>query len=289
MPVPITQGKGCSQVLDIFNYPFMVNALIVGVLIAVCCALLGVVLVLKRYSMIGDGLSHVGFGALSVAAVLNLSTPIYLSLPVVTVSAFFLLRITENSKVNADAAIAVISSSALAIGVFIASINGTNINLQQYMFGSILSVGSSDIVISVILAVFVIAMYFLFYNKIFAITFDENFSQATGIRTGFYNTVISLLTAITIVVGMRMLGTLLISAMIIFPALTSMRLCKRFATVIITSVIISVFCVLSGLFTSFTFKDVPVGATIVIFNLIVFLVFLLISLICRKSSKKTKD
>ena len=289
MPVPITQGKGCSQVLDIFNYPFMVNALIVGVLIAVCCALLGVVLVLKSYSMIGDGLSHVGFGALSVAAVLNLSTPIYLSLPVVTVSAFFLLRITENSKVNADAAIAVISSSALAIGVFIASINGTNINLQQYMFGSILSVGSSDIVISVILAVFVIAMYFLFYNKIFAITFDENFSQATGIRTGFCNTVISLLTAITIVVGMRMLGTLLISAMIIFPALTSMRLCKRFATVIITSVIISVFCVLSGLFTSFTFKDVPVGATIVIFNLIVFLVFLLISLICRNSSKKTRD
>ncbi len=274
---------------DIFRYPFMVNALIVGVLIAVCCALLGVVLVLKRYSMIGDGLSHVGFGALSIAAVLNISSPIYISLPVVVLAAFFLLRITENSRINADAAIAVISSSALAIGVFVASVNGTNINLQQYMFGSILSVGKSDIVISVILSVFVIAMYFLFYNKIFAITFDENFATATGIRTGFYNTVISLLTAITIVVGMRMLGTLLISAMIIFPALTSMRVCKRFVTVIITSVIVSVFCVLSGLFTSFTFKDVPVGATIVIFNLAVFLIFLLISAVRKLISKKTKE
>ncbi|MBQ8000581.1 MAG: metal ABC transporter permease [Ruminococcus sp.] len=274
---------------DFFRYPFMVNALIVGVLIAVCCALLGVVLVLKRYSMIGDGLSHVGFGALSIAAVLNISSPLYLSLPVVVLAAFFLLRITENSKINADAAIAVISSSALAIGVFIASINGTNINLQQYMFGSILSVGKSDIIISVILAVFVIAMYFLFYNKIFAITFDENFATATGIRTGFYNTVISLLTAVTIVVGMRMLGTLLISAMIIFPALTSMRLCKRFVTVILTSVVVSVFCVLSGLFTSFTFTDVPVGATIVIFNLAVFLIFLLISALHKLFTRKNKE
>lgn len=275
--------------LDILSYPFMVNALIVGVLIAVCCALLGVVLVLKRYSMIGDGLSHVGFGALSIAAVLNLSSPIYLSLPVVMLAAFFLLRITENSKINADAAIAVISSSALAIGVFIASINGTNINLQQYMFGSILSVGESDIVISVILSIFVIAMYLQFYNKIFAITFDESFAKATGIRTKLYNTVISLLTAITIVVGMRMLGTLLISAMIIFPALTSMRLCKRFLTVIITSVVVSVFCVVLGLFTSFTFADIPVGATIVIFNLAVFLLFLLVSAIRKLLTRKPKE
>lgn len=274
--------------LDIFRYPFMVNALIVGILIAVCCALLGVVLVLKRYSMIGDGLSHVGFGALSIAAVLNISSPLYLSLPVVTLTAFFLLRITENSRINADAAIAVISSSALAIGVFVASINGTNINLQQYMFGSILSVGKSDIIISVILSVFVIAMYLLFYNKIFAVTFDEDFAKATGLRTGFYNTVISLLTAITIVVGMRMLGTLLISAMIIFPSLTSMRVCKRFISVVITSVLVSVFCVVSGLLTSFTVTDVPVGATIVIFNLAVFLVFLLISVIKNAAAKKNK-
>ncbi len=274
--------------LKMLSYPFMVNALIVGLLIAICCALLGVVLVLKRYSMIGDGLSHVGFGALSVAAVLNIGAPIWFALPVVMIAAFFLLRLTENSKINADAAIAVISSSALAIGVFVTSMNGTNINLQQYMFGSILSVGQSDIIVSIVLTALVIGMYVLFFNKIFAITFDETFSEATGIHTDIYNIAISLLTAVTIVVGMRMLGTLLISAMIIFPALTSMRVCKRFFTVIITSVVISVICVFSGLYTSFTFKDVPVGATIVIFNLGFFLVFLMISLVKRLLCSKRK-
>lgn len=275
--------------LNIFNYSFMVNALIVGVLIAVCCALLGVVLVLKRFSMIGDGLSHVGFGALSVAAVLNFSAPLYFSLPVVMIAAFFLLRITENSKINADAAIAVISSSALALGVFLASINGTNINLQQYMFGSILSISSTDITVSIILSVVVIALYLLFYNKIFTITFDENFSSATGIRTNLYNTIISLLTAVTIVIGMRMLGTLLISAMIIFPALTSMRLCRRFITVVLTSVCVSVCCVAAGLFTSFTCEGIPVSSTIVLCNLLLFVVFTLIAfvrkIIKNKSSK----
>lgn len=273
---------------DVFNYGFMVNALIVGVLIAVCCALLGVVLVLKRYSMIGDGLSHVSFGALSVAAVLNLQAPVYFALPVVMISAFFLLRITENSRINADAAIAVISSSALAIGVFTASINGTNINLQQYMFGSILSIGKSDIIISIILSLVVIIMYLLFYNKIFAITFDENFSRATGIRTGLYNTVVSLLTAVTIVIGMRMLGTLLISAMIIFPALTSMRVCRRFLSVIIVSVLVSVFSVSAGLVTSFTYADIPVSATIVIFNLGLFILFTIISFL-KKSLAGRKN
>lgn len=271
---------------DIFSYSFMVNAFIVGVLIAVCCALLGVVLVLKRYSMIGDGLSHVGFGALSVAAVLNFSTPLYIALPVVILAAYFLLRITEKGKVNADAAIALISSSALAIGVFVASINGTNIDLQQYMFGSILAVGESDIIISVVLTVFVLLVYILFYNKIFAVTFDEGFAKATGIRTSVYNIAVSVLTAVTIVVGMRMLGTLLISALIIFPPLTSMRLCKRFVTVVISSVIVSVLCVISGLFTSFYFDDIPVGATIVIYNLVVFLIFSLVSLILKFSKKK---
>lgn len=269
---------------DMFKFTFMTNALVVGVLIAVCCALLGVVLVLKRYSMIGDGLSHVGFGALSVAAVLNLGAPIWLALPVVMISAFFLLRLTENSKINSDAAIAVISSSALAIGVFIASLNGTNINLQQYMFGSILAVEQSDIIVSIILAVVVIALYVLFYNKIFAITFDEGFAKATGMNTRLYNIFVSLLTAVTIVVGMKMLGTLLISAMIIFPALTSMRICKRFLSVILTSVGVSVFSVVSGLCLSFQ-TDTPVGATIVIINLIIFLVFLLISIIKKKLKK----
>lgn len=271
--------------LDIFNYTFMVNALVVGVLVAVCCALLGVVLVLKRFSMIGDGLAHVSFGALSVAAVLNFSMPLYFALPVVMIAAFFLLRITENSRINADAAIAVISSSALAIGVFFASINGTNINLQQYMFGSILSISSADIIISVILSLAVIVMYVLFYNKIFAITFDESFSFATGIRTKLYNTVISMLTAVTIVIGMRLLGTLLISALIIFPALTSMRLCKRFVSVVVTSVLVSVFSVAGGLVTSFVCADIPVSATIVIFNLALFVIFMVIALIVKVVSK----
>lgn len=271
--------------LDIFNYSFMVNALVVGVLVAVCCSLLGVVLVLKRFSMIGDGLAHVSFGALSVAAVLNFSMPLYFALPVVMIAAFFLLRITENSRINADAAIAVISSSALAIGVFFASINGTNINLQQYMFGSILSISSADIIVSVILSLVVIVMYVLFYNKIFAITFDESFSFATGIRTKLYNTVISMLTAVTIVIGMRLLGTLLISALIIFPALTSMRLCKRFVSVVVTSVLVSVFSVAGGLVTSFVCADIPVSATIVIFNLALFVIFMVIALIVKVVSK----
>lgn len=272
--------------IDIFNYSFMVNALIVGVLISVCCALLGVVLVLKRYSMIGDGLSHVSFGALSVAAVLNLSAPLYLALPVVMLSAFFLLRLTENSRINGDAAIAVISSSALAIGVFVASINGTNINLQQYMFGSILNISSADITISVVLSVVVIVMYVLFYHKIFAVTFDENFSRATGIRTGLYNTAISLLTAVTIVIGMRMLGTLLISAMIIFPALTSMRVCKRFLSVVTVAVVVSVVSVVSGLVASFTCTDIPVSSTIVIFNLGFFILFMLFAFLKKYVFKK---
>lgn len=272
--------------LEIFSYSFMVNAFVVGILIAVCCALLGVVLVLKHYSMIGDGLSHVGFGALSVSAVLNLSTPLYVALPVVVIAAYCLLRITEKGRVNADAAIALISSSALAIGVFVASINGTNIDLQQYMFGSILAVSKSDIVISIILTILVLGVYIIFYNKIFAVTFDESFAHATGIRTSLYNIVVSVLTAVTVVVGMRMLGTLLISALIIFPSLTSMRLCKRFKSVVITSVIVSVFCVVAGLVTSFYMENIPVGATIVIYNLGVFVLFFAVSLVKKSSRKK---
>lgn len=272
--------------MEIFNYSFMVNAFIVGILIAICCALLGVVLVLKRYSMIGDGLSHVGFGALSIAAVLNFSAPLYVAIPVVVLAAYLLLRITEKGKVNADAAIALISSSALAIGVFVTSINGTNIDLQQYMFGSILAVGKGDIIISAVLTALVLFVFVVFYNKVFAVTFDEPFARATGIRTPLYNIAVSFLTAITVVVGMRMLGTLLISALIIFPALTSMRLCKRFKSVVISSVIVSVSCVVAGLFTSYYLDNIPVGATIVIYNLAVFLLFMIIASILKLVKKK---
>jgi ABC-type Mn2+/Zn2+ transport system permease subunit len=206
----------------------MLRALIIGSLVALCASLLGVSLVLKRYSMIGDGLSHVGFGTLTIALALNLS-PLYVSVPVVMLSAFLLLRISKNSKINGDAAIALISSSSLAIGVFSVSLSkGMNIDVFHYMFGSILAMSESDVYFSVALSVVVLVLFIFFYNKIFAVTFDENFAKATGTNSGLYNMLVALLTAVTIVIGMRIMGALLISSLIIFPALTSMRLFKSF-------------------------------------------------------------
>jgi len=206
----------------------MLRALIIGSLVALCASLLGVSLVLKRYSMIGDGLSHVGFGTLTIALALNLS-PLYVSVPVVMLAAFLLLRISKNSKINGDAAIALISSSSLAIGVFSVSLSkGMNIDVFHYMFGSILAMSESDVYFSVALSVVVLVLFIFFYNKIFAVTFDENFAKATGTNSGLYNMLVALLTAVTIVIGMRIMGALLISSLIIFPALTSMRLFKSF-------------------------------------------------------------
>lgn len=224
-----------DMIFEMFSYNFIVRAFIVGTLVSLCAALLGVTLVLKRYSMIGDGLSHVGFGALAVAAALNLA-PLEVAVPVIIIAAFLLLRLSENSKINGDAAIAIISSTALAIGVVFVSVSGVNTDLNSYLFGSILATTTADAVMCGILALVVIVIFILFYNKIFAVTFDETFSRATGLKTGVYNTVIALLTALTIVIGMRIMGTLLISALIIFPALSSMRVCKKFKSVILCSV-----------------------------------------------------
>lgn len=266
---------------DMFQYSFMIRALLVGIPVSLCAALLGVSLVLKRYSMIGDGLSHVGFGALAVASALNLA-PLEVAVPVVIIAAFLLLRLSENSKTKGDAAIAIISSSALAIGVIVATMaNGMNTDLNSYLFGSILATSNSDAVISVALSVLVIIMFVFFYNKIFAVTFDESFSKATGIRANTYNMVIALLTALTIVIGMRIMGTLLISSLIIFPALTSMRVCKRFLTVIITSAILSVFCFFIGI--TFSFQcETPTGASIVVINIIAYLIFFVIGAIKKR-------
>ena len=222
------------MIFEMFSYNFIVRAFIVGTLVSLCAALLGVTLVLKRYSMIGDGLSHVGFGALAVAAALNLA-PLEVAVPVIIIAAFLLLRLSENSKINGDAAIAIISSTALAIGVVFVSVSGVNTDLNSYLFGSILATTTADAIMCGILALVVIVIFILFYNKIFAVTFDETFSRATGLKTGVYNTVIALLTALTIVIGMRIMGTLLISALIIFPALSSMRVCKKFKSVILCS------------------------------------------------------
>ncbi len=227
---------------EMFSYAFLVRAVVVGLLVSLCAALLGVSLVLKRYSMIGDGLSHVGFGALAIATALH-TAPLVVSIPIVVLAAFLLLRISENSKIKGDAAIALISTSSLAVGVLVVSLTtGMNTDVCNYMFGSILVMSHNDVILSIILAAIVLTMFVFFYNKIFAVTFDENFAKATGVKTGLYNMMIAFLTAITIVLGMRMMGALLISSLIIFPALTSMRLCKKFKSVTICSAIVSVTC-----------------------------------------------
>ena len=260
----------------LFSYSFIMRAVIVGILVSLCSSVLGVSLVLKRYSMIGDGLSHVSFGALAIAAALN-SSPLMVSVPIVIISAFFLLKISQNSFIGADAAIAIFSSSALAVGIVVTSMtSGINADICNYMFGSILAMSESDVYISVILSVLVLILYVLFYNRIFAITFDENFSRATGSRTDLYNMAVAVLTAITIVLGMRIMGALLISSLIIFPALSAMRICRFFKGVIICSSVISVFCFFTGLIFSYTL-EIPVGASVVLINLAVFLVLSVLS------------
>lgn len=272
-----------NEIIEMLSFSFMQRAFIVGIPVALCAALLGVSLVLKRYAMIGDGLSHVGFGALAIASAFNLA-PLWVSVPVVVISAFFLLRLSESSKIKGDSAIAIISSSALAIGVVVATAgNGMNTDLSNYLFGSILATSRGDAVMSVCLSAVVLVMFILFYGKIFAVTFDEGFSKATGVNSGAYNMVIAFLTALTIVVGMRIMGTLLISSLIIFPALTSMRLCKTYRGVIICSAVISVLCFVSGIVGSY-FLETPAGATIVIVNLIMFMIFTLVSRVAGKTA-----
>lgn len=257
---------------SLFSYNFIIRSLIAGSLVALCASLLGVSLVLKRYSMIGDGLSHVGFGALAIAMALNFA-PLTISIPICVVAAFFLLRLSSDTSIKGDAAIALVSSSALAIGILITSVtSGLNTDVTAYMFGSILAVSKEDVIISVVLCILVLALFFIFYHKIFAVTFDETFATASGIKTKNYNTLLAVLTALTIVVGMRLMGAMMISSLIIFPALSSMRLFKTFKSVIISSGIISVLCFFMGMIISFAFST-PAGATIVVANLIVFLIF----------------
>ncbi len=262
-----------QNIINMFQYDFMVRAIIGGILVSLCAALLGVSLVLKRYSMIGDGLSHVGFGSLAIAASLNLVSPLEFAMPVVVISAFFLLRLSSNSKIKGDAAIALVSTSALAIGITVATMTKSmDSDINSYLFGSILSMSERDMWFSIVLSVIVLALFVVFYNKIFAVTFDENFAKATGTRAGIYNMIIAMLTALTIVVGMKMMGSLLISSLIIFPAITSMRVCKRFITVMISSALVSVVCFFIGLTISYLYST-PVGASIVIVNLAALIIF----------------
>ena len=255
-----------ETLFEMLSYPFMVRAFVVGILVALCSALLGVSLVLKRYSMIGDGLSHVGFGAMAVAAAAN-AAPLAVAIPVVIVAAVLLLRISGSSRIKGEAAIALISTSSLAIGVMVISMTtGMNTDVYNYMFGSILAMSQEDVALSVTLAVVVLVLYIFFYQKIFAITFDETFARATGVKSGLYNTLIAVLTAVTIVLGMRMMGALLISSLIIFPALTAMRACRTFRSVTIHAAVISVVCLAAGLLMSYL-GGTPAGASVVMANI----------------------
>ena len=268
------------NVLQMFSYPFMQRALIAGVLVSLCAALLGVSLVLKRYSMIGDGLSHVSFGALAIAVALGI-TPLWFSIPVVILAAFLLLRVADNPRWNSDAAIAVMSASSLAIGILVISLTtGMTTDVDNYMFGSVLAMTREDVALSVALCVAVLVLFILFYHKLFAITFDENFSRATGLKVSRYNTLLAILTALTIVLGMRMMGAMLISSLVIFPALTAMRLFRSFRGVVVCAAVTSVVCFCAGLTISFAFSP-PVGATVVAANLTLFLLSCIFRLLRR--------
>ncbi len=260
---------------QMFSYSFLVRGMIVGMIVAVCASLLGVILVLKKYSMIGDGLSHVSFGAMAIGLAFGFA-PIKVAIPVTIIAAFLMLRISDNSKINGDAAIALSSSSFLAIGIIMNSVvTGTSIDLNSYMFGSILAISNEDMWICIVLGIIIAVAFLFFYHYIFAITFDENFAAATGVKVQLYKTVLSVLTALTVVIGMRIMGTLLISSLIIFPALSSLMVFKRFRQVMVGAVIISFVSFFVGMVCSYMFS-IPTGASIVVVNLIVFIIMSLI-------------
>ena len=269
------------SLLEMFSWPFMQRALVAGVLVSLCCALLGVSLVLKRYSMIGDGLSHVSFGALAIAVALGV-TPLYFSIPVVILAAFLLLRMAGSPHWNSDAAIAATSASALAIGILVISrTSGMTTDVDNYMFGSVLAMTAADVALSVALSIAVLTLFVLFYHKLFAVTFDESFSRATGLKVDRYNTLLAILTALTIVLGMRMMGAMLISSLVIFPALTAMRLFKSFRGVVVCAGVTSVGCFCAGL-TASALLSTPVGASVVAANLALFLAACLLSALKRR-------
>ncbi len=264
-----------ARLLMYLGYPFVRYALIVGVLIALCSSLLGVTLVLRRFSYIGDGLSHVAFGALAIASVMNLTNRMLVILPVTVISAVLLLRTGQNTKVKGDAAIAMISVGALAFGYLLMNLFATSSNLAgdvcTTLFGStsILTLTSADVWICIAMSIAVLLIFVLFYNKIFAVTFDETFSKAAGVRVERYNLLIAVVIAVIIVLAMNLVGSLLISALIIFPALSAMRLFGNFKSVTVFSAVLSVICALSGMLISIL-AGTPVGSTIVAVDVLAF-------------------
>lgn len=280
-------GEMITKLQFYLQYPFVWYALIVGTLIALCSSLIGVTLVLKRYSFIGDGLSHVAFGAMAVATVFHLANDTVFVMPVTIIAAVLLLRSGQNAKIKGDAAIAMLSVGALALGYLVLHLFSTSANISgdvcSSLFGStsILTLSKQDVWLCVIMAAAVILIFWICYNRIFAVTFDENFAKATGIQADRYNLWIAIIIAVIIVLGMNLVGSLLISALIIFPALSAMQIFQNFKQVVICSAVISVSCALIGILISILFST-PVGATIVAADMIVFLLGRLVGRIIRK-------
>ena len=269
------------QIAEYMSYPFVRYALVAGVLVALCSSLLGVILVLKRYSFIGDGLSHVAFGAMAIAAVFSVSSEMIVVMPITILCAVFLLKRGQNTGVNGDAALAMFSVGAMAVGYLLLNTFSTSANIAgdvcSTLFGStsILTLERIDVILCVAMSIVVIAVFVFLYNKIFAVTFDETFSKATGINTEFYNLLIALITAVIIVLAMNMVDALLTSALIVFPALSAMQAIKSFKGVIICSAVIAVVAALIGILASILFST-PVGATIVVANIVIFAGFYIV-------------
>ncbi|WP_028518999.1 metal ABC transporter permease [Ruminococcus flavefaciens] len=276
-----------------FQYPYVRYAMIVGLLIALCSSLLGVTLVMKRFSFIGDGLSHVAFGAMAVATITGVTNNMLIIMPVTIISAVLLLRTGSNTKIKGDAAVAMISVGALAVGYMMMNIaaqsgnkrmtSNVSADVCSTLFGStsILTLSLTDVWVCVAMSVIVVAIFLIFYNKIFAVTFDENFAKATGVRSDMYNLLIAIVIAVIIVIAMNFVGSLLISALIIFPALSAMRIFKSFRSVIICSVVISLICAATGIIVSIL-VGTPVGSTIVSADICVFFIFTITSMVLKR-------
>lgn len=260
--------------IEIITAEFILKALLVGVLVAVSSSFLGIFLVLKKYSMIGDGLAHVSFGTIAIALVLGM-TPIFVSIPLVTISSILILKLNEKAEINGDAAIGLVASTAVAFGYLIASYtSGFTVNLSSYLFGSILFVTNFDVIMAIILSIVVVTTVLFLYNSLFALTYDEEFSKVLGLNTKFLNYFISVLTSLTIVLGIRVVGTMLISSLIIFPTVTALQISKGFKSTIQISLIVSILSVLIGVIGSIII-NAPTGATIVIVNTSFFTLFYL--------------
>ncbi|OGO80544.1 MAG: ABC transporter [Clostridiales bacterium GWC2_40_7] len=259
-------------IIEAVQYDFILKALLVGSLIAICCSLLGAFLVLKKLSLIGDGLAHVSFASVAIALLFSAS-PLLISIPMVILASFVILKLNEKADLHGDAAIGLVSSFSIAAGVLIASLaNGFNVDLMSYLFGSILVISNMDVIISMVLSALVILMVLLFYNNLFAITYDEEFARVAGLNTRLMNYLIAVLTSITIAIGIRIVGTMLISSLIIFPTVTALQISKGFKGTMVISAVVSVLCVIFGVFLSYLFS-LPTGAAIVMLNAAIFLVF----------------